>query len=300
MKWPIVLVLGVALVALAVTVAAADPETPADRILKLFVDEFVPLTPGKDKFPATFRMGSAGDAPDSEKPAHDVTLRHPFAVARHEVTQELYETVMGVNPSKWKGKRNSVEMVTWTDAGDFCRKATTELRRRKLLAEGEVIRLPSEAEWEYTCRAGTKTAYSFGDKVEDLKDYAWFKDNSKGEDPPVGKKKANPWAWLICTATSGSGVRTPGTPTTRERRPTAAPGRTGTRRSTSSAAAPGRTTPRAAAAVSATTARPATRTTPSASAACGPKSHHKSTKGKRNEKSLPAPGFVFVLFVPLW
>jgi formylglycine-generating enzyme required for sulfatase activity len=193
MKWPIVLVLGVLLVALAVSISAADPETPADRILKLFADEFVPLTPGKDKFPATFRMGSTGDAPDSEKPAHDVTLRYPFAVARYEVTQELYETVMGGNPSKWKGHRNSVEMVTWTDAGDFCRKATTELRRRKLLPESEVIRLPSEAEWEYACRAGTKTAYSFGDKAEDLKDYAWFKGNSKGEDPPVGKKKANPW-----------------------------------------------------------------------------------------------------------
>jgi formylglycine-generating enzyme required for sulfatase activity len=196
MRWPILLALGVVLVTLAVGVSSADPADPAtktDRILKLFVDEFVPLTPGKDKFPAAFRMGSTGDAPDSEKPAHDVTLRHHFALARHEVTQELYEAVMGGNPSKWKGSRNSVEMVTWADAGDFCRKATKELRDRKLLAEDEVIRLPSEAEWEYACRAGTKGAYSFGDKVEDLKDYAWFKGNSKGEDPPVGKKKANPW-----------------------------------------------------------------------------------------------------------
>jgi formylglycine-generating enzyme required for sulfatase activity len=101
--------------------------------------------------------------------------------------------VVGKNPAKWRGPRNSVEMVSWTDATDFCRKATAELIRRKLLSEGDVVRLPTEAEWEYACRAGTTTKYSFGDKAADLKDYAWFQDNSKGEDPPVGKKKANPW-----------------------------------------------------------------------------------------------------------
>jgi hypothetical protein len=86
-----------------------------------------------------------------------------------------------------------VDSVTWTDAVAFCQKATEMLRQRKLVADGEVIRLPSEAEWEYVCRAGTTTAYSFGDKGDDLKDYSWFKGNSKGEDPAVGKKKPNPW-----------------------------------------------------------------------------------------------------------
>jgi formylglycine-generating enzyme required for sulfatase activity len=173
--------------------AADDPAEARDKILKRFADEFVALTPGTGKFPASFRMGSGGDAPDAEKPAVEVTFAAPFAVAKYEVTQELYEAVMGKDPAKWQGPRNSVEMVTWDDANAFCRKATELLRDRKLLGDDEVIRLPSEAEWEYACRAGTTERYSFGDKADDLKDYAWFKGNSKGEDPPVGKKKPNAW-----------------------------------------------------------------------------------------------------------
>jgi formylglycine-generating enzyme required for sulfatase activity len=138
-------------------------------------------------------MGSAGDTPANEKPPFKVTFAANFAIGKYEVTQELYEAVIGKNPSKWQGKRNSVEMVSWEDANEFCRKATLELRERKLLKENEVIRLPSEAEWEYACRAGSTAAYSFGDKVDDLKEYAWYKANSKGEDPPVGKKKPNDW-----------------------------------------------------------------------------------------------------------
>jgi formylglycine-generating enzyme required for sulfatase activity len=180
---------------LAALGAAPSPSAPRskDDILKLFHDEFVTLTPGAGKFPAKFTMGSGGDAPKEEQPAHEVTFTHSFALAKYEVTQELYEAVMGKNPSKWKGPRNSVEMVNWEEANEFCRKATDELRTRKLLGADEIIRLPSEAEWEYACRAGTKTAYSFGDGEADLKEYAWFKGNSKGEDPPVGKKKPNAW-----------------------------------------------------------------------------------------------------------
>jgi formylglycine-generating enzyme required for sulfatase activity len=185
---------------LAIVVAAAlparsdDASQKKDRILKLFVDEFIDITPGAGKFPATFTMGSA-DGPPSEKPPVKVTFKKPFALARYEVTQELYDAVIGKNPSKWKGPRNSVEMVSWSEANEFCVKISAELRQRRLIREDEVIRLPSEAEWEYACRAGTTTRYSFGDDARDLGDYGWFDGNAKGNDPPVGKKKPNAWGF---------------------------------------------------------------------------------------------------------
>src|SRR2546421_48236 len=97
-----------------------DKKKDSKEILKLFADEFVELTPGKGKFPASFEMGSsAKDAPDAEKPAFEVTFDRPFAIGKYEVTQELYEAVMGKNPAKWKGVRNSVEMLSWDDANTF-------------------------------------------------------------------------------------------------------------------------------------------------------------------------------------
>jgi formylglycine-generating enzyme required for sulfatase activity len=184
--------LPVCLVLVAALACAEDgaPAAGKDKVLHRFADEFVTLTPGKDGFPASFTMG--GGEP-GEKPAHEVKPAGPFALNKYEVAQEQYEAVMGKNPSRWKGPRNSVEMVSWDQANEFCRKATAELRKRQLLGENEVIRLPSEAEWEYACRAGTTTKYSFGDREGELKDHAWYKGNSKGEDPPVGRKKPNAW-----------------------------------------------------------------------------------------------------------
>lgn len=180
-----------------VAVAQEKPKkagTPKEKILPLFVEEFLLITPGKGNFPESFTMGSGGnDAPASEKPAHKVALKRPFHIAKNEVTQELYELIVGKNPSRWLGPRNSMEMISWTEANDFCDKVTAELRKQKLIGANDVVRLPTEAEWEYVCRAGTTTAYSFGDKVEDLGDFGWFTGNAKGNDPPVGAKKPNPW-----------------------------------------------------------------------------------------------------------
>lgn len=185
--------------------ATAKP-TKAE-LLKRFSDEFIEIVPGgKSKdgsltFPKSFRMGS--DQTGSEKPIHEVTLTKQFSIAKYEVPQNLWEAVMGANPSKWKGPRNSVEMFSWQEARDFCGKLTELLRDEKLLGDDEIIRLPTEAEWEYCCRAGTTTAYSFGDKATKdgdagnkasvLDEFGWHTGNAAGNDPPVGAKKPNAW-----------------------------------------------------------------------------------------------------------
>jgi formylglycine-generating enzyme required for sulfatase activity len=191
-------------------VAACTPasETPAagrgagvNELLKTFVDELVPITPGRGEFPKSFEMGSdAGPRP--ERPPHTVTFDYEFAVAKYEVPQNLYEAVIGSNPSTWKGPRNSAEMMTWQEAVVFCRRLTDLLREAKLIAADEEIRLPTEAEWEFCCRAGTTTPYSFGAAAAApgsaggtslLDEHAWHTGNAAGNDPPVGALKPNPW-----------------------------------------------------------------------------------------------------------
>ncbi|MGI9445090.1 MAG: formylglycine-generating enzyme family protein [Rubripirellula sp.] len=131
----------------------------------------------------TFTMGEG-------KEAHEVTLTKSFKMGVHEVTQAEYEQVMGVNPSKFKGANNPVEMVTWEDAVEFCRRLS-ELTAEK--AAGNVYRLPTEAEWEYVCRAGTTTKFSFGDDESEFGEYAWHRGNSNYKTHPVGGKKPNAW-----------------------------------------------------------------------------------------------------------
>lgn len=172
----------------AILLLGQDPPPETAKLLKAFREEFVAITPGQKGFPAAFEMGSA-----SERPVHKVTLADSFHVARYEVPQNLWEAVMGKNPSRWKGRRNSVEMLSWDEAVEFCKKVTELLRKSKLIGEDEGVRLPSEAEWEYVARAGTTTAYSFGDDPKDLGDFAWYTGNAAGNDPPVGAKKPNPW-----------------------------------------------------------------------------------------------------------
>ena len=170
-----------------------DPAPRKAAILKLFVDEFVAITPGQGKFPASFTMGTEKGGPDNERPAHKVTFQYSFAMAKYEVTQELYQVVTGSNPAEFPGLRNGMDRVAWKEAAEFCENATKMLREAKLIKDTERIRLPSEAEWEYCCRAGTTSAWSFGDDAKEIGKYSWWKENSKGEDPPVGKKLPNAW-----------------------------------------------------------------------------------------------------------
>jgi len=107
-------------------------------------------------------------------------------MGRYEVTQKEWREVMGNNPSYFKGDSLPVEQVSWDDVQEFIRKLNEEEGTNK-------YRLPSEAEWEYACRAGTTTRYSFGDSESKLGDYAWYYDNLDGKTHPVGKKKPNPY-----------------------------------------------------------------------------------------------------------
>ena len=108
-----------------------------------------------------FMMGSpateAGRGGD-EGPQHEVTISKPFYMGVLEVTQEQYEAVMGVNPSSFKGAKNPVENVSWDDAVEFCKKLSART--------GKTVRLPTEAQWEYACRAGTITAFHTGDALK--------------------------------------------------------------------------------------------------------------------------------------
>ncbi len=113
-----------------------------------------------------------------------------FMMGVHEVTQSQYEAVMGSNPSHFKGPDNPVETVSWDDAVAFCRKLSDLPAER---AAGRAYRLPTEAEWEYACRTGTTTAFSFGDDEKDLGKYAWFNGNSSNTTHAVGKKLPNGW-----------------------------------------------------------------------------------------------------------
>jgi formylglycine-generating enzyme required for sulfatase activity len=180
-------------VLLLALLASAEPTAEQMELLKRFQSEFVDITPGAGEFPTSFTMGRGEGGEASERPAHRVTLMRRFAVAKYEVPQNMYEAVMGKNPSKWKGPRNSVEMVSFDEAQEFCRKATDMLRSAGLIEKDQLVRLPSEAEWEYVARAGTETVYSFGDDVKQLDEFAWHTGNAAGNDPPVGAKKPNAW-----------------------------------------------------------------------------------------------------------
>ncbi|MBJ7900289.1 MAG: SUMF1/EgtB/PvdO family nonheme iron enzyme [Cyanobacteria bacterium RI_101] len=144
--------------------------------------ELIQLPPGQ------FMMGASDnddDAYDSEKPQHLVKV-NSFAVGKYPITQGQYEALMGKNPSRFQGSLNNpVERVSWLETEAFCLKLSQ--------VTGKKYRLPSEAEWEYACRAGTTMRYYFGNNRDQLGDYAWFDKNSRGRTHPVGEKKPNFW-----------------------------------------------------------------------------------------------------------
>ncbi len=146
-----------------------------------------------------FEMGS--DREDEvDEPRHRVCVA-PFLIDRFEVTQAEFGRVMGENPSRWKDPQKPVEQVRWAKAVDYCNRRSREEGRRpcydlKTWAcdfEADGYRLPTEAEWEYAARAGTTTAYYFGNSPSRLKQHAWCKDNATRGPHPVGSRLPSPW-----------------------------------------------------------------------------------------------------------
>jgi len=137
--------------------------------------EFVYISPG------TFMMGTPASGAGRQ---HQVTLTKGYYLQMTEVTQSQWQAVMGNNPSKFKGDNLPVECVSWNDVQEFIRKLNQ-------MDPGKGYRLPTEAEWEYACRAGTTTAYYWGKSMDGS--YCWYDGNSSGKTHEVGTKKPNAW-----------------------------------------------------------------------------------------------------------
>jgi formylglycine-generating enzyme required for sulfatase activity len=189
--------------------------------------------------PGTFRMGSPEDEVDRydwEGPQTDVIISRGFWMGKYEVTQGEYEAVMGNNPSHFNGVRQAwdpeletyidvdygtdpnrpvefnSEFTQWFAANSYCEALTARERAVNRIPAGTAYRLPTYGEWEYACRAGTSTRFSYGDDPDytKLTDYAWYADNSDGQTHPVGQKLPNRWGlydmhgnvWEWCLARS--------------------------------------------------------------------------------------------------
>ena len=153
--------------------------------------------------PGSFQMGS-NDRDEDEQPVHTVTL-DGFEIAATEVTRGQYEEIMGEKPFHFDGEATlPAERITWLNAVEFCNKLSIRegldpcyddsLQICNFAANG--FRLPTEAEWEYTCRAGTSTRYNTGDDVGDLTRAGWYgydAGNSSEKPHPVAQKKPNAW-----------------------------------------------------------------------------------------------------------
>jgi formylglycine-generating enzyme required for sulfatase activity len=179
-----------------------NPETSGDELKPEFL-EFEPfdvvsiqiLNLEMESIPeGSFMMGSPKteeDGYEDERPQHKVKVP-AFMIGKYPITQAQWRVVATLpkvkinlkpDPSSFKGEDRPVEQISWLEAVEFCRRLSNHTRRE--------YRLPSEAEWEYACRAGTTTAYSFGDKANELGEYAWYSENSESQTHPVGQKQPN-------------------------------------------------------------------------------------------------------------
>ena len=185
-------------------VSEAYPELPEDRPRAADPDSAMGLE--MLRIPAgTYQRGS----PDAEagrrgdEVQHTVTISRPFLMGKTQVTQELWQRVIVGNPSRFLGNDLPVERVEWFDAVRFCNRLSEMqgLEPAYRISGSDVIwdagadgyRLPTEAEWEHACRAGTTTRYHTGDSEADLARAGWYAANSAGKTHPVGRKDPNAW-----------------------------------------------------------------------------------------------------------
>lgn len=189
--------IGLALISLAGSLTAAET---------LRLDLGGGITLELARIPAgEFLMGTE-DRNSDEWPAHRVSLTSAFWMGIHEVTQAQWQQVMGANPSDFQGPRHPVERVSWKDGHDFLKRLNHQVAAQ--LPEGLQARLPTEAEWVYACRAGTQTAFWFGDDAAELSKYGNYADAAETVDlswrdlkhddhfsgtAPVGSYPPNPW-----------------------------------------------------------------------------------------------------------
>ncbi len=155
----------------------------------------------------TFQMGSTESGPDDEKPVHEVKISQDYWMGTCEITQAQWRALMGTDPSKYKGDELPVEMVSWGEVNEFCRKLTEREREASRLPDGYVYRLPTEAEWEYAARGGAKSRGFKYPGSNDPEQVAWHHPGSSDQTHPVGTKlpnelgiydmAGNVWEWCL-------------------------------------------------------------------------------------------------------
>jgi len=204
--------LGLLICAVEATVCAAEPAKEIAVDLGGGVKLEMVLIPA-----GSFMMGNARGERD-EYPVHKVNIIKPFYLAKYELTQDQWAAVMdGKAPGKFQNPKHPVESLGRLHVAEFLKKLNEKLGGKPFIGRHPLdlestprtlgtYRLPTEAQWEYACRAGSNTKYSFGDDEKQLGQYAWFHGNSEGATHPVGEKKPNRWGlydmhgnvWEMC------------------------------------------------------------------------------------------------------